>query len=322
MKNLRMKTNSIYSFLLAFCFGISSCGMSEKELYDQAAATNTPASYSLYLETFPDGEYADEALFNICKLMDFDLEYDIDYIRRFPNGTHISEVGKEYNNIWQQIESNYNNANNNNFSEGTLFMKNLLKWMKENHICTINVSVEPEFNMKDYTDYPDPVVKSIEAFMKSKGADENDYISYREYGKKEIDYAYELIKNRIKVFFPYNTIKILCPKESEYDKKSAKATVSCNIHPVEDNEGFPEVWDIYNAKGSLSCFVMSICLDYKFVVNVPNADKAYSCSGHIVPKDEFQTTQERTSSCNGLLLSCVEGMLDEIFGTIGIGDTK
>lgn len=322
MKNLRMKTNSIYSFLLAFCFGISSCGMSEKELYDQAAATNTPASYSLYLETFPDGEYADEALFNICKLMDFDLEYDIDYIRRFPNGTHISEVEKEYNIIWQQIESKYNNANNNKFSEGTLFMKNLLKWMKENHISSINVSVEPEFNMKDYTDYPASVIEFIETFMKSKGADENDYISYRTYGKTEINYVYDHIKSKVYKNLPPKSITILCLGESGVNEKAATATISCNIHPIEDSEGFPEVWDIYNEKGSISCFVMSICIDYKFVINIPNSNKAYMCSGHILPKNEFQTTQQRTTTCNGLLLSCVDGMLDEICGKIGVGDTK
>ena len=285
----------------------------EEVLYLYAKATSAPGdAINEYIQKYPDGQYIaeirdlqDDYLYE-CVVNNGNNLRDINnYFNTFPEGKHIAEVEAAYNSRWDNIDTQYNavaktNANSNDVK----FIRDMLRYMRENRVHEIAINVDVNINVKDYSSYP----KKVKDFV------DHPFFGYR-YNGHSIEsniasvtsafsplYAQQIkskiidgVESKLSTIVFDEFIKVRTVDSSSAPSNAPVLNVTCKIVNQQEYESLleayiPKIWthvrksNFYIHPTNLNTFLgylLGIAVDFEAKFSIPeqNKSRTYKFSG-------------------------------------------
>lgn len=132
--------------------------------YDEVVEARTVEACREYYFDWPEGPHYEDVMQVELEAAYNKLPVIRRYLSKFPEGRYADNVNAKYDTLWDYEIYRYEKGDSLASSEASMFMKDMLAYMKKNRIHEIKLIVEPELKLKDFHDYSPSVVNFYETF--------------------------------------------------------------------------------------------------------------------------------------------------------------
>lgn len=247
-----------------------------------------------YMLRYPDSERRGEVLFMPVQAatnmndIDFTMDAIARYLQADPDGKYAEEARMMERDIWnREIEKYKVNGMPNATPEGAEFMINMLYYMRDNNLRTINVAIEPVFNLKDYSEYSRQVRNYVEMFSYDpmlKVPENLTTIKDKVTREQALDWGDYLV-NDLRAGFSsvlgsgFIQFERIDGEPAGEELKNPVITMTLTVTNQETN-GIPDIWVFGNSifKTS-SALYLGLAIDFKSEFTFPGNKKPFIITG-------------------------------------------
>lgn len=303
-----------------------------------------------YAEDYPDGRHIDDVLWLVVT-SDRSLHEPIkilesaeNYLTLRPEGSYAARAKAVYDSVWNSEIANYDRiADKRGSDAGSVFVRSMLCYMRDNRMHTVSVTGVPTLDLKEYSEYPANIRALLEALYEAE-AESAVVIPGRKSAKLPDDLV--TIKDKITPEQTRSwTSDVILSLQSGFDRvltpglvkfvdsgtvhdsdKAKLPTVRVDFTVNTEEEHFgdvpvPSIWTYTSTQGYNieveKSFILGISMEFKADFNYPGAPSDFVVTGHGDPGEE-RINVDKSEAYNVMCDRCVAKFADKIAAEIGL----
>lgn len=273
-----------------------------------------------FLNDYPDGWHAEEITFKkigLCPSARSQMGDISDYLDSYPNGKYVEEVNALYDELWNDELQKYNSRDNSNLPiEARRYMSELLQYLKSRRSSTVQVSVSPNLQLKDYSDYPISVREDLESIYSDESLPLKGNVASLKSNFTGSDlYALQgifvngLQKSFDSMFMPgfINVVNGAEPIDG-----APILAFNYTIKSQEDdvlNTLYPHIWvysqtETYTRRERILMYLIGITINFNVAFTIPNSDTYYNYSERGEPENDIDNINDINDGYRKMTQAC------------------
>ncbi len=296
-------------------------------------------SYELcewYISKYPDGRHLDDVLYIEIQILENDMPTIYEYLTKFPNGAHASEVNSLCDKLWDAEISKYNKRDKSNESPAAVkYMSEMLQYMKTHRINTILVDVNSTLKLKDYDEYDSDVRKLLEAINDNAMSIEDGMISLKSnFTVTDNSILMEILTSGVqksinKMFTPdFITVVTNADTESldEQNDKSKMPHLNFEYTITSQEENWervamPHIWAYSDSNDKILNYLIGIAINFQAHFSIPGSSTTFDYKEKGEPSDNIKNVANIKDGYRQMTQICFAQFSNKMSENMGLSET-
>lgn len=321
-----------------------------EDAFNQGLYASMDIAVEDYIARYPDGKHISDVMYMPVRVAKEEgdvitiLDAVDEYLQADPKGKYAKECREISNGIWQKEISKYEEKAASSASEkGAKFVVDMLRYMRDNNVRTIQVVGIPHLDLKEYSEY-DPIVREVlekdNAEQRSQSASmpklPDDVLTIKDQitPNDAADWTSYIVKAMQDGFNDILTPGFITFKESnnpeiKSDKKYPLVVVDYTVKtqdtviniPTLGQKAVPDYWyqknsSIYLSSGKI---LMGIQMTFDAEFSLPGKNITYKISSIGDPGKDQISVQFTSLAYSVMCDRCTEQFANKISKEFGLG---
>ncbi len=259
----------------------------ERRFYKEVKKEKSIYKCMDYYEEYPNGRHYEDVMYLEMGLQKQPVGVMTQYLNKFPNGKYAEEINQKYDSMWNKEIAKYEIMNKGKeSSKAVTYMTEMLKYMKENRVNTIIISISPDIRLKDFEEYDETARYLAEAIGTSETLPlEGNMVSLKKnFSEQDKATLIEILSSGVKEsfnrMFSADFIQIEPAKRNKSEAKCPRLSFNYTIKNIEDTlfeTNYPEIW-AYTTNNVPQSYLLGIDVEFNANFSIPGSETVYNYS--------------------------------------------
>ena len=304
----------------------------EIRFYNQVVEAADENICNEYIQQYPQGRHIEDVY-----LLKIDLTNNMtnisSYIQEFPQGKYVTRVNQICDSLWD-IEIEKYNAKDKSQSNpyAVKYMNELLQYMKNNRINTINLSINPNIKLKDFNSYSENIRELIKFFYETPELpfDENLVSITEEFTNADNYTLCEILSGGLqrslnRIFTP----DFFAITSEINDTKSPQVIFNYTIKNQEESDygiTVPVIWTYseststygINTQYKPKAYLIGIAINLDASFTIPNSSTTFHYQEEGEPSDNINDIKNIKDGYRRMTTVCFKIFSNEMINNLGL----
>ncbi len=298
-----------------------------------------------YYSRYPDGRYYEDVMLIEMQRAQADnqssyshndapIKVGTRYLHKFPNGKYASIFNYKCDSLWDAEIAKYNQRDKSKESpEAVKYITAMLDYMKTHRVNSINLRINSDVKLKDYTEYNQTIRNLLEALYKSESLKLNtaNVLSLKENFTSEDEsvlvsiLAGQGLEKSFGRMFSSDFVSINKSKD-DFDDNAPDLNISYVIKNIEEGEGeyaIPNIWSYstfnsYTKARILKAYILGVDVRFEANFSIPGSSITYKYSEVGKPGNEISNIDDIRDGYRRMTAMCFAKFANKMADNLGL----